>query len=104
LDASISSRGFDPDEKGGIAGHYLRRGADVRFFVRGGKHRAAVLAFQGFETVPVGFRTHWPRAVDRRDAADWPLVRSGLASVSVAEAVFDRYFDFDGTQQRGLTG
>lgn len=100
LDASIRARGFDPDAKGGIAGHFMRRDNEYRFFLRSGKHRTAVLAHHGVKTVPVGFRKNWPRVVDRNDAANWPLVRTGTVTQLAAESAFDRYFDFDGTQQR----
>jgi hypothetical protein len=59
-----------------------------------------VLAHQGAKKVPVGFRKNWPRIVDRRDAEDWPLVRLGGVTVAAARQAFDRYFDFDGSQQR----
>lgn len=104
LSDSVRAKGYDPDAKGGIAGHFLRRGGEYRFFVRGGKHRSAVLAHLGKPLVPVGFRTNWPRVVDLRDAADWPLVRSRAMTKSSAEAVFHRYFDFDGSHQRVLMG
>jgi hypothetical protein len=102
LESSIKARGFDPDAKGGVAGHFMRRGNEYRFFLRSGKHRTAVLAHLGMKTVPVGFRKNWPRVVDRDDAADWPLVRIGGVTQLEAELAFDRYFDFDGTQQREI--
>jgi hypothetical protein len=102
LASSIKDRGYLPSAKGGIAGHFMRRGDEYRFFVRSGKHRTAVLASLGYRTIPVGFRKNWPRLVDRDDSADWPLVRSGDVSREAAVRAFDRYFDFDGTQQRSM--
>lgn len=104
LDASIGAKGYAPDLKGGIAGTFLRIGDEYRFFVRGGKHRSAVLAFRSFTAVPVVFRKNWPRVIDVRDSSDWPLVRSGAISRTAAESVFRRYFEFDGSHQKALWG
>jgi len=97
---SVQQNGYLPDRFGDIQGCFFRRGEDFRFFVRGGKHRAAVLAFLGYTHIPVTFKPAWPRCVDGSDARDWPLVRSGAASPELARMVFDRYFDFNGVQQR----
>ncbi len=75
-----------------IAGHFLRRGDELRFFVRGGKHRTAVLVALGYAHVPVRMRSTWPRLVSRDQVDDWPLVHAGAMSRAVALEVFDRYF------------
>lgn len=75
-----------------IAGHFLRRGDELRFFVRGGKHRTAALVALGYEHVPVRMRDTWPRLISRDQVDDWPLVQAGAMSRAVALKVFDRYF------------
>ncbi|MDT8409209.1 MAG: ParB N-terminal domain-containing protein [Wenzhouxiangellaceae bacterium] len=91
---SIAKRGYrQPPLLAHIAGHFMQSGDEIRFFVRGGKHRAAALTALGFEHVPVRMRDTWPRLVSRDQAAHWPLVRSGEISRSFACRIFDRYFE-----------
>lgn len=91
---SIRSRGYrQPAPRAHIAGHFMQSGDQVRFFVRGGKHRAAALAALGFKHVPVRMRDTWPRVVSREQARHWPLVSGGEISTSLACAIFDRYFE-----------
>ncbi len=90
---SIQHKGYQPDKHGDIEGHFLRRGNEYRFFVRGGKHRTAVLVSLGHATVPVRIRTTWPRVIDASMVSEWPLVHSGLMAESVALAIHARYFD-----------
>lgn len=101
---SISKRGYSPDKFGDVRGNFLRRGSDFRFFVIGGKHRAAALAYLGAEFIPVTFASEWPRVVEGRDSACWPLVADGQISASVAQGIFDSYFDMDGSQQYKILG
>lgn len=92
--ASVRKHGYrQRTPRGHIAGHFMQSGDRVRFFVRGGKHRAAALAALGFEHVPVRMRDSWPRLVSREQASHWPLVSGGEMSVSLARAMFDRYFE-----------
>lgn len=97
---SIRKRGYRPDKCGDIEGHFMLLDGEYRFFICGGKHRAATLAFLGFESIPVRMRPLWPRVIDGDRVGDWPLVRSGQMSKDFALAVMRRYFEFDGTQQR----
>lgn len=91
---SIAKRGYRmPVLPAHIAGHFMQADNEVRFFVRGGKHRAAALTALGFDHVPVRMRDTWPRVVCRDQAANWPLVRSGDISASFACEIFDRYFE-----------
>lgn len=91
---SIEKRGYRlPVLPAHIAGHFMQADDEVRFFVRGGKHRAAALTALGFDHVPVRMRDTWPRVVCRDQAANWPLVRSGDISASFACEIFDRYFE-----------
>jgi ubiquinone/menaquinone biosynthesis C-methylase UbiE len=97
--ASIQQHGYRPEQYGDITGQFLRSGGEYRFFVRGGKHRAAALAALGYERLPVTFKAGWPRAVSLETSAEWPLVREGSVDESLARAAFLRYFQFDGSQQ-----
>jgi len=95
ITGGICAEGFRPDRYGDIEGYFMRSGDDdFRFFVRGGKHRAAALvALSGDAPVPVTFKTGWPRVINRADVAEWPLIHTGQVSVALALAVFDRYFE-----------
>ncbi len=97
---SIRKQGYQPDKYGDILGYFMRLDGEYRFFICSGKHRAAALAFLGFESIPVRMRPFWPRVIDGDRVGDWPLVRSGQMSEDFALAVMRRYFEFDGTQQR----
>lgn len=89
---AIRREGYQPDKYGDIDGYFMRTGSELRFFVRGGKHRAGALVFMGNHTVPVRMKEGWPRVIDRRDAGSWPLVRRGSILSKTALAIFDRYF------------
>jgi hypothetical protein len=99
LRKAIASGGYDPDRYGDIQGVFLRSGDDYRFFVHGGKHRAAVLAVLGNSQIPVAFKREWPRVIDIADIVSWPLVRQGRLSAGIARSIFESYFLFDGNQQ-----
>lgn len=90
---SIKAVGYRPQEHGHIGGHFLRRGNDFRFFVRGGKHRAAALVHLGHKRIPVVLRETWPRVVAQGTENEWPLVREGEIDSALAAAIFSRYFD-----------
>jgi hypothetical protein len=81
-----------------IRGYLLKLGGEYRFFVRGGKHRAAAFEYLGGQTIPARFCSGWPRLVDHDQAEHWPMVREELISKDLAQAGFRRYFEFDGTQ------
>lgn len=93
---SIAKAGYRPDIHDDISGFFLKRGEEFRFVVRGGKHRAAVLAATGAETLPVRMKRGWPRLIDRRLSADWPAVRAGEMSEAFALAFFDVHFERPG--------
>jgi len=89
----IERRGYHPELYGDIDGYFLRNEqGDFRFFVRGGKHRAAVLVHLGMQRIPVVFKRDWPRTVRLGDAASWPMVLDGSLSSRTAQAVFASYF------------
>lgn len=91
LKDSIGSYGYDPDAYGDIEGYVLRDRSQCSFFVRGGKHRAAVLAHLGHEFIPVAFRQRFPRLIDAAQAEVWPLVRSGKMSAEFAQEILHAY-------------
>ncbi|HSF96152.1 MAG TPA: hypothetical protein VLA52_14095 [Thermohalobaculum sp.] len=104
LAEAIGREGYNPDKYGDIQGTFLRRGGDFRFFVRGGKHRAAVLGHLGADQIPVSLTRDWPRMVDIADIEAWPLVAQGRMTADAARAVFDCYFDMDGSRQYRMLG
>ena len=67
----------------------IRRG--VRFLVRGGKHRIAVLTALGFEHVAL--RTRFVRAPRVEEADHWPHVKDRLFTREQAVFLFKRIFD-----------
>lgn len=96
---SIKRVGWRPDQYGHIRGIFLRNRDSYRFYIKSGKHRAAALAAAGYEQIQVTFSPNYPRVVDIRDSLAWPLVRRGQVTDGVARAVFQRYFEYDGSQQ-----
>jgi hypothetical protein len=90
--ASIEREGYRPDLHDHIAGHFLQIGKDFRFFVRGGKHRAAALVHLGYERIPVRVRSTWPRVIAAGTEQDWPLVRNGDVDQRLAVQILERYF------------
>lgn len=88
---SVKRRGYDWKLAGDIAGHFIRDGERIGFFVRGGKHRCAVLAGLGWTHVPVQVRRSWPPLIDKRDSASWPLVADGSIDRSFAEQMLSKY-------------
>jgi hypothetical protein len=97
--SSVEKSGFRPDLYGPITGYFLQDRDDFRFVVRGGKHRASVLAALGHEHIPVSFKPKWPRLINPQ-ITEWPAVREGALPATTAATILRRYFDFDGTQQR----
>lgn len=91
LAAKVGSHGYNPDAYGDIEGYVIADADRAVFFVRGGKHRAAVLAAMGEKTIPVAFRASFPRIIHAQDAAHWPLVRSGHIEITLAREVLSAY-------------
>ncbi|OGU00520.1 MAG: hypothetical protein A2X80_12295 [Geobacteraceae bacterium GWB2_52_12] len=88
---SIQKKGFTPEKNGDIEGYILKSGDNACFFVRGGKHRAAALAYLGHNKIPVVFRRTFPRVVDVASSKYWPLVMAGLMDISFAQEIMDFY-------------
>ena len=91
VSTSIINYGYDPDAFGDIEGYVLRKGADICFFVRGGKHRAAALAYLGFDKIPIVFRHRFPRVIDNSQAEYWPLVANEKIRLDNARQILDIY-------------
>jgi hypothetical protein len=91
LATSIESAGYDPDAYGDIEGYVLHDRGSAAFFVRGGKHRAAVLTHLGWERIPVAFRPGFPRLVDAAQSEFWTLVRSGSMDAILAREILGAY-------------
>ena len=91
LHNAIQRNGYDCNAYGDIEGYVLNNGRQAVFFVRGGKHRAAVLSALGHERIPVAFRSSFPRMVHAVDAERWPLVRSGAIDITLAKDIFNVY-------------
>ena len=91
--ASIQRKGFKRHDglDGDVTGDLLLNGTTWAIRLRGGQHRAAVLAALGFERVPIRIPLNEPRAVVyRQDVNQWPQVRNGLFTADEALAIFDR--------------
>jgi hypothetical protein len=84
LRKTLDEVGYAPDAYGDIEGYVIRHGPAACFFVRGGKHRAAVLAERETELIPVAFRSGFPRLVDSSQKDWWPLVRAGRIDPALA--------------------
>lgn len=89
---SILAKSYMPARNGHIEGYFMRSGTQFRFFVQGGKHRAAALVALGFERIPVRIRQTWPRVISAGSEKDWPMVRDGQVAHELAERILTRYF------------
>jgi hypothetical protein len=94
---SIENTGYLPGSD--INGFFLEYENDFVFFVRGGKHRAAVLSFLGYKRIPVVFRDGWPDLIRSNTSAQWPLVKSGKICEDLAVSIFKSYFLTNGKHQ-----
>lgn len=90
--AKIAREGYRPEQRDHIAGHFLQMGKEFRFFVRGGKHRAAALVHLRHARIPVRVRSDWPRVVAAGTEQDWPLVKTGDVDQRLAAQILERYF------------
>ena len=87
-------KGFDGDIRGVLL--VDDRADDPAWCVRldcGGNHRAAVLAAQGTDAIPV--RLFPENVIRRSEAGTWPLVSAGVFTRDEAESVFRRVLEAD---------
>jgi hypothetical protein len=90
---AIKAQGFDRD-KGDCRFYLVRRDGDIRAVaLGGGRHRTSAMAALGRAFIPAQFEP--PIAIDVRDVAEWPQVRSGVWSQKDALRYVDHLFDFD---------
>ena len=89
---SIERYGYQPNFFGHIQGHVLDRGDDAVFVVTSGKHRAAVLAAMGMQSIPVVFKRNMPQAFCLGQRRYWPNVVNSIYSLEEAEAIFNGFF------------
>lgn len=88
---SVNRFGYDPATFGHISGYVLSHRGKICFFIRGGKHRAAVLSYLGWGKIPVIFKQNFPRLIDSTHMSCWPLVRDGSISYEMTERLLNSY-------------
>ncbi|MCL2704746.1 MAG: hypothetical protein FWE72_00875 [Spirochaetaceae bacterium] len=96
---SIKKMGYIPDKNNEINGFFMEYNNNFIFFVRGGKHRSAVLSFLNYKRIPVVLKNAWPPIIYSSDSSKWELVQSNDISESLALKVFKSYFDLNGKKQ-----
>ena len=103
---SVKRYGYMPAQghDGDIRGYFLRTSDDYRFFIRQGLHRAAVLSAMNYQTVRVKFFKPTPRTVFLADSHNWPQVKEGVLSLTVAKRIFMMFFDENGTEKAQRLG
>ena len=89
---SIMKHGYQPNFFGHIQGHVLDRSDDAVFVVTSGKHRMAVLAAMGMESIPVSFKRNMPHSFCLGQSSYWPNVMNSMYSLEEAEAIFNGFF------------
>lgn len=89
--------GYHPEmfSDGYISGYLLVKDNDYRFIVTEGQHRIACLVALGYENILCRLtqRPEYPRIVDYKDVKTWAQVANGVYSRSLAEKVFNRFFE-----------
>jgi hypothetical protein len=93
IEKSINEKGYDTKIGGHISGWFMQSGDDFVFFVRGGKHRAAVLTYLNPEgLIPVILRQDFPKAFFGEQSPSWDQVKNGSIDEKVAKNIFNCYF------------
>jgi len=91
--ASIRERGFRPDMGGYVKGYFmLRHDGDWVFTICSGFHRTAAMAHLGHRTIDVQFARSYPRCIEERDVAEWPMVVDRHLTPSEALAISSWFF------------
>jgi len=91
LRKTIEKNGYHPNLHGDISGYIVMDKIAATFLVRGGKHRAAVLASLGNSHIPVCFKKRFPRLVSSENADFWPLVKRGMIDRELAIQILRAY-------------
>jgi hypothetical protein len=77
----------------------VRRNGDLRAVRYRGHHRLATLAHLGHETVTVALHPESIKVVYESEVDQWYYVRRGLCSPERALAIFDAFFELDGSER-----
>src|SRR5690606_24335256 len=88
----------------GIRGQLLAANGEMRFLIKSGFHRVAVLAALGHDEVPVRFANGFQRLKTLDQLPTWPLVREGVFTPREAELVVERLFTEDGSLMAARLG
>lgn len=97
LVASIQERGYRPQARDHVTGSLLSVDGELRFLIRSGFHRVAVLGALGHEEVPVRFANGVQRLMTLDQLPTWPLVRDGVFTPQLAELLVERLYSEDGS-------
>ena len=104
LVASVKENGYRPRRVDGIRGQLLAANGEMRFLIKSGFHRVAVLAALGHDEVPVRFANGFQRLKTLDQLPTWPLVREGVFTPREAELVVERLFTEDGSLMAARLG
>jgi hypothetical protein len=77
----------------------VRRNGDLRAVRYRGHHRLATLAHLGYETVTVALHPESIKVVYESEVEQWYYVGRGLCSPERALAIFDAFFELDGSER-----
>lgn len=77
---------------------------EKRFIVLHGKHRAAVLAFLGAESVLATYAPEGARTIKEEDVKNWYYVKNEQCSIHDALAYFHAYFKLTGKERADELG
>lgn len=92
---AVKSSGFKEDTYSPITVTLLKKDGSYRYYVNGGNHRTAVLAYLGLSHIPAVST----RQVSYCEAESWLGVASGLFELQHAKEVFNRSFSGVGWQR-----
>jgi hypothetical protein len=90
---SVERSGYLPSNYGDIEGHFMTDGQNTVFTVLGGKHRAAVLAHLGYDTIQIRIRPGLLSVIDARAVNDWPMVSNGTVDRELALLIMNVYIE-----------
>jgi hypothetical protein len=94
IEESILKNGYNPQIGGHISGWFMLNQDDFVFFVRGGKHRTAVLTHLfPDKPVAVSLRLDFPKVFRDAESALWDQVKIDLIEEKIAKMIFSKYFN-----------
>ncbi|CAN5735574.1 hypothetical protein BH24DEI2_BH24DEI2_06670 [soil metagenome] len=103
---SIKTHGFKTGlgHDGDVRGYFLKSDDDYRFVIRQGLHRTAVLSAMDYEKIRVRFFDPYPRTIFLNDLDNWPQVKEGTVSTTLAKRIFNLFFEDDGCAKAEALG